>query len=99
LGGNQHQHTVRVAVDQPGHRRMGILGQGIRHHARERHNLTVCRDHLPADRILRVIRIHQGCKVRRHFHPEMPLMCKRTFLAFGQFQYRFKILQRIQSVA
>ena len=51
----QHQHTIRVAMHQPWHRRMPVFGQGIFHHRRKSLHLFGARNDLLAHRILRVI--------------------------------------------
>ena len=40
LGGDQHQHPVRVAVHQPGHGRVAVFGQRVFHHGGEGHQLA-----------------------------------------------------------
>jgi len=64
LRGDQHQHPVRVAVDQAGDGRMAVLGERVLHHPGEGLELAAQRDHLAADRVVRVVGIDEAGESR-----------------------------------
>jgi hypothetical protein len=70
LGRDQHQHPVGVAVDEPGHGRVTVLGKRVFHHGGEGLHLFRQRDDLFANRVVRVLRVDQGNKVRRNVDAE-----------------------------
>ena len=71
LGGDEHQHPVRVAVDEPGHRRVAVLGERVLHHRGEGLVLAAGRDDLAADRVVRVLRVDQADEVGRDVDAEL----------------------------
>ncbi|OQA40918.1 MAG: hypothetical protein BWY52_02744 [Chloroflexi bacterium ADurb.Bin325] len=68
---DQHQHPIRVAVDQARHGAVAVLVERILVHAGERGQLPAGGDDLAADRAVRVVGVDQRRKIRRDVHAEM----------------------------
>ena len=86
LGRDQHQDAVRVAMDEPGHRRVAVLGERVLHHRGERLLLAAERDDLAADRVVRVVGVDQADEVRRDVDPELVRRGQALALLVGQVQ-------------
>src|SRR3989304_14206 len=71
LRGHQHQHAVRVAVDEAGHRGVTVLGERVLHHPREGLRLAPEGDDLAAERVVGVLRVDQAQEVRRDVQAEL----------------------------
>ncbi len=99
LGGDQHQHPVRVAMHQPRNRRVAVFRQRILHHGSEWHHLPCGGDHLLADWIVRIVRIDQRNEVGRDIHAKQ-VRCRERFpLAVGERDNLFKLLGGVDPVA
>ena len=99
MRGDQHQHPVRVAVDQPGDRRVPVFRKRILHHRCERCQLLVGRDDLFADGIVGVVGVDQRDKVRGYIHAKQVRGSECFALGVGQRENLFDFLPGVQPVA
>ncbi len=98
LGGDQHQHSIRVAVDQAWDRRMAVLGERILHLPGEGAHFLHGGDDLLADWVVGVIRVDERNKVGGHIHAEEIGAGKRFFLARLELEHLLELLHGIKSV-
>ncbi len=61
---DEHQDPVRVAVDEPGHRGVAVLGERVLHHRGEGVVLGRDRDDLAADGVVGVVGVDEADEVR-----------------------------------
>ena len=71
LGRDEHQDTVRVAVHEPGHRGVAVLGERVLHHRGEGLLLPTGRDDLPTDGVSRVFGVDEADEVGRDVDAEL----------------------------
>ena len=98
LGRDEHQHPVGIAMDEPGHRRVAVLGQRVLHHRREGIVLATGRDDLAADRVVRVLRVDQADEVRRDVDAELVGRRETLALLIGQLEDPFDLLEVVDPV-
>ncbi len=99
LGRHEHQHPVRVAMDEAGDRRVAVLGQRVLHHRGERLLLAAERDHLAPDRVGRVLRIDEADEVGRDVDPELVGRAQAGPLLLGQLEDLLDLLEVVDPVA
>src|SRR3990172_5284687 len=98
LRGHQHQHAVRVAVDEAGHRGVTVLGERVLHHPREGLRLAPEGDDLAAERVVGVLRVDQAQEVRRDVHAELVRRREALALLVGQLQDPLDFLEVVDPV-
>src|SRR5687768_7331726 len=76
LRGYQHQDSVWIAVDKPGHGRVAILSKRVFHHGSKGLDFLREWNNLLAGWVIRVIRIDQRYKIRCDIHTEETLGLK-----------------------
>ena len=86
LGRDEHEHAVRVAMDEAGHRGVAVLGQAVLHHRGERLLLPAERDDLAADRVVRIARVDEADEVRGDVDPELVRRREALALLVGQLE-------------
>ncbi len=78
---------------------MAVFSQRVFHHRGKRDHFSGSGDNLLADRIVRIIRIDQGDKVRGNIHPEQVRGRQGLALAGGKMDDFIEFLNRIDPVA
>ena len=71
LGRDEHQDAVGVAMNEARHRGVAVLRERVLHHPGEGRVLATERDDLAANRVVRVVRVHQADEVGRDVDPEL----------------------------
>ena len=99
LGGDQHQDAVRVAVDQARDGRVPVLGEAVLHHPREAAQLAPQRDDLAADRVVRVVGIHEAGEVGRDVDPELVGRGQALALLVGELEDLLEVSEIVDAVA
>ena len=99
LGRDEHQHPVRVAMHEAGHRGVAVLGERVLHHRGEGLLLAPERDHLAADRVVGVVGVDQADEVRRDVDPELVGGAEAGPLLVGQVEDRLDLLEVVDPVA
>ena len=99
LGRDQHQDPVGVAVDEARDGRVAVLGERVLHHRGEGLVLPRARDDLPADRVVRVLRVHQADEVRRDVDAELLGRGQALALVVGQLEDLLDLLEVVDPVA
>ena len=98
LGRDEHEHAIRVAMDEAGHRRVAVLGEAVLHHRGERLLLPTERDHLAADRVGRVLRVDEADEVRGDVDPELVRRREARSLLVGQLEDLLDLLEVVDPV-
>ena len=98
LRGDQHQHAVGIAVDEPGHRRVAVLGERVLHHRGEGLLLAAERDDLAADRVVGIVRVDQADEVRRDVDAELVRRGEPVALLVGQVEDLLDLLEVVDPV-
>jgi hypothetical protein len=99
LGRHEHQDPVGVAMDEPGHGRVAILGEAVLHHRREGLGLAAERDDLAPDRVARVVGVDEAGEVGRDVDPELVLGREAGALVVGQVEDRPDLVDGVDPVA
>ncbi len=73
-------------MDEPGHRRMAVLGERVLHHRGEGLVLAAGRDDLAADRIVGILGVDQADEVGRDIDPELVGRRQPFALLVGQLE-------------
>ena len=98
--GDEKQHAVRIAVDEAGHRHVGILAAGIGEFLGRVPAFLDARDDLAADRAIRIVAVDQVEKVRGDRHRQLvPGEQDAGALDIGEVEARFEIGEGIHAVA
>ncbi len=77
---------------------MAVLGERVLHHPGEGTQLGSDRDHLAADRVVRVVGIDERDEVGRDVDPELVGRREPLALVVGQVQDLLELLERVQPV-
>ena len=85
-------------MDEPGHRRVAVLGERVLHHRREGLLLAAEGDDLAADRVVRVVRVDQADEVGRDVDPELVRRRQAVALLVGQVEDRLDLLEVVDAV-
>ena len=86
-------------MDEARDRRVAVLGERVLHHRGEGLLLAAERDHLAADRVVRVVGVDQADEVRRDVDPELVLGREALALVVGQVQDLGDLLEVVDPVA
>ena len=86
-------------MHEAGHGGVAVLGQRVLHHRRERLLLPAQRDHLAADRVVRVVRVDQADEIRRDVDAELVGCAETLALLVGQVQDLVDLLEVVDPVA
>ncbi len=98
LGRDEHQHAIGVAVDEPRHRGVAVLGEGVLHHRGEGLLLAAGRDDLAADRVVGVVRVDQADEVGRDVDTELVRRRQAQALIVGEVQDRLDLGEVVDPV-
>src|ERR1051326_249181 len=98
--GDQEQHTIRIAVHQPRHRRVRIFATRVQHFPRSAMGFLKPRDYLPANRAILVCRVHEVEKIWRDGQRQLPVSQRRacTLLRSHGGQQTLKLVERRYSM-